>query len=63
MSDSPALNNTFLEAATVTISNVEGNLASCENNPITLVGVSRRSGGGGNSRFQLTGMIEGYFWV
>ena len=46
MSDSPALNNTFLEAATATISNVEGNLASCENNPITLVGVSRRSGGG-----------------
>ena len=62
MSDSPALNNTFLEAATATISNVEGNLASCENNPITLVGVSRRSGGG-NSRFQLTGMIEGFFWV
>ena len=47
MSDSPALNNTFLEAATATISNVEGNLATCENNPITLVGVSRRSEGGG----------------
>ena len=47
VSDSPALNNTFLEAATATISNVEGNLATCENNPITLVGVSRRSGGGG----------------
>ena len=40
MSDSPALNNTFLEAATAAISNVEGNLASCENNPITLVGVT-----------------------
>ena len=51
MSDSPALNNTFLEAATATISNVEGNLASSENNAITLVEVSRRSGGGGNSRF------------
>ena len=64
VSDSPALNNTFLEAGTATISNVEGNLATCENNPITLVGVSRRSGGGGgNSRFQLTGMIEGFLWV
>ena len=63
MSDSPALNNTFLEAATATISNVEGNLASCENNPITLVGVSRRSGGEGDSRFQRTGMMEGFFWV
>ena len=40
VSDSPALNNTFLEAATAAISNVEGNLASCENNPITLVGVT-----------------------
>ena len=40
MSDSPALNNTFLEAAIATISNVEGNLASCENNPFTLVGIS-----------------------
>ena len=49
MSDSPALNNTFLEAATATISNVEDNLASCENNPITLVGVSWRSGGGGGA--------------
>ena len=47
VSDSPALNNTFLEAATATISNVEGNLATCENNPITLVGVSWRSRGGG----------------
>ena len=65
MSDSPALNNTFLEAAIATISNVEGNLASCENNPFTLVGISRRSGGGGgrDSRFQLTGMIEGFFGV
>lgn len=41
MSDSPVPNNTLLEEATATIPDVEGNLASCENNPIALVRASR----------------------
>lgn len=41
MKDSPVPNNTLLEEATATIPDVEGNLASCENNPTALVRASR----------------------